>query len=898
MADERIDIVIADQVKSSIARKILAIGEAAAASHKQVLLLRQALNFNNLNLGIRNSGVTKIRRDVTQATAATNVFTRSLTRLGATVSSVGTRVARTGRNLLTFRARMVAASRATRHGISALRSYLSLGALVGAGGVLKATDNYRTLQNQLRGVSESQAQLNTLTSELFQVANRARVPVTSLTKSFRRFDIALRDMGAGQRESLRLTETVGKALVLSGSNAGEATSALLQLSQAFNKGRLNGDEFRSVAELMPSVIGKIAEVMGKTRGELFDASKDGEITAQIMREAFAKLADDVDAQMGRIPRTIGQAWTQLLNTITQAFGEWDRRTGFLDRVIRAIDWIGNNLPKVIQYLRAFAAGLALIVAPFIISGLIYIAGFFATPLGWITAAGVYFAFFADQIKIGGEAMVTLRDAFTGFFQTVGPIVQRAISKMIGFAGSIATPQQVFDFTLSVLNKLIDGVIYLVATVRALYRTWSTLDWATVWTIAKDAVLHFLYIVQLVTLQTFITILEGIESMVQPIANFFGQGEAFANSMRTAYKSVGDEIVRVGEQLNTWGPEATAAYNAFNNTFQGLRDSARATVDLFGSQIVEAAHANMLSRIGINWNRSWQEWVNVAIQAVNQVIAALNSLSGLAIGKISVIGSAALRPQTEGIREYTGALNDAAAAQTNLAANGNQSFNQLGNSVNNFGQQSQSAIGSVFGNIQNALTQFVRTGKLDFKELMRSILADLLKLFTNKLFQQLLGGIGGGGGGGGFGGGGGLFGGGGGFFGGGGFLGALFGFAKGGYTGSGGVGQIAGVVHGQEFVMPAAATRRNRPALEAMRNGSSASSSYGSSKGMTVKINNYANATVETRQNSDGELEITMRKIAEETVANKTPKLIASNLRRANSRESKALTQSTHNKRKR
>ncbi|MET3450098.1 phage tail tape measure protein [Curtobacterium sp. 1544] len=47
---------------------------------------------------------------------------------------------------------------------------------------------------------------------------------------------------------------------------------------------------------------------------------------------------------------------------------------------------------------------------------------------------------------------------------------------------------------------------------------------------------------------------------------------------------------------------------------------------------------------------------------------------------------------------------------------------------------------------------------------------------------------------------------------------LKGFASGGYTGAYGTGQVAGVVHGREFVMNAAATARNRAVLEAMNQG--------------------------------------------------------------------------------
>lgn len=47
-----------------------------------------------------------------------------------------------------------------------------------------------------------------------------------------------------------------------------------------------------------------------------------------------------------------------------------------------------------------------------------------------------------------------------------------------------------------------------------------------------------------------------------------------------------------------------------------------------------------------------------------------------------------------------------------------------------------------------------------------------------------------------------------------------GYASGGYTGDGGVGEVAGVVHGREFVMNAAATARHRATLEALNYGGS------------------------------------------------------------------------------
>jgi lambda family phage tail tape measure protein len=60
-----------------------------------------------------------------------------------------------------------------------------------------------------------------------------------------------------------------------------------------------------------------------------------------------------------------------------------------------------------------------------------------------------------------------------------------------------------------------------------------------------------------------------------------------------------------------------------------------------------------------------------------------------------------------------------------------------------------------------------------------------------------------------------------------------GFESGGYTGGGGRKKVAGVVHGQEFVVNAEGTRRNRALLEAINSGERVSTSGGSSGVTTV-----------------------------------------------------------------
>lgn len=82
-----------------------------------------------------------------------------------------------------------------------------------------------------------------------------------------------------------------------------------------------------------------------------------------------------------------------------------------------------------------------------------------------------------------------------------------------------------------------------------------------------------------------------------------------------------------------------------------------------------------------------------------------------------------------------------------------------------------------------------------------------------------------------------------------------GFEVGGYTGSGGTSDVAGLVHKEEFVANAETTRRFRPELESMHNGSYDDKYRQSASSPAVIIHNYTGAPVTERQNSNGELEI-------------------------------------------
>lgn len=95
-----------------------------------------------------------------------------------------------------------------------------------------------------------------------------------------------------------------------------------------------------------------------------------------------------------------------------------------------------------------------------------------------------------------------------------------------------------------------------------------------------------------------------------------------------------------------------------------------------------------------------------------------------------------------------------------------------------------------------------------------------------------------------------------------------GYASGGYTGNGPVDSVAGVVHGQEYVVNANATARHRAALEAMNAGRWTGGEGGGGQNVNVIVNAPPGSQVEQRQRQTDqgrEIEITIKRVVSQDI---------------------------------
>lgn len=210
------------------------------------------------------------------------------------------------------------------------------------------SDTYTEIQNRLSVVTRGTAQLESVTGSLLEVANRSRTGFEATAQLYARTALATRDLGTSQEALLGITETVNKAIILSGASAKEANNGLIQLSQAISSNRLAGDELRSVLEQLPVVADIIAKQLGVTRGELRALGSDGKITADVILKAFQAARGEIEDRFARTVPTVSQAVQVLQNNLIRFVGTANQATGASRVLAQVLQLLGNNLSALLS----------------------------------------------------------------------------------------------------------------------------------------------------------------------------------------------------------------------------------------------------------------------------------------------------------------------------------------------------------------------------------------------------------------------------------------------------------------------------------------------------------------------------------------------------------------------
>lgn len=184
----------------------------------------------------------------------------------------------------------------------------------GIGSALNYADDLTLTKARIDLINDGQRTTAELQQDIYQAAQRSRGSYDDMAKSVAKLGMLAGDAFKNNDEMIAFTELMNKSFTVSGASESEKSAAMYQLTQAMSSGMLQGDELRSIRENAPMFYQAIAEYTGKSTAELKEMGANGEITADIMKNALFAAGDDIEAKMEQMPKTFGNAMTNIKNS--------------------------------------------------------------------------------------------------------------------------------------------------------------------------------------------------------------------------------------------------------------------------------------------------------------------------------------------------------------------------------------------------------------------------------------------------------------------------------------------------------------------------------------------------------------------------------------------------------
>ncbi|MDK2966473.1 tape measure protein [Lacrimispora sp.] len=154
---------------------------------------------------------------------------------------------------------------------------------------------------------------------IFRSAQRTRTSYLATADVVAKMGQRAGDAFSGSDEVVAFVENLNKQFIIAGASQQEISSASLQLTQALGSGVLRGEELNAVFEAAPNVIQTIADYLNVPIGKIRQMASDGEITADIVKNAMLSATDKINQDFESMPMTYQQVWTAVSNSILQAF---------------------------------------------------------------------------------------------------------------------------------------------------------------------------------------------------------------------------------------------------------------------------------------------------------------------------------------------------------------------------------------------------------------------------------------------------------------------------------------------------------------------------------------------------------------------------------------------------
>lgn len=204
------------------------------------------------------------------------------------------------------------------------------------GKVIDLSDTITQTTARLSLIVDDGGSVEELQNKIYASAQNARGAYLTTADAISKLGTQASQAFNSNDELIAFTELLNKQFVNAGTSAQGVDSVMLQLTQSMASGKLQGEELNAVLDNAALIVQDIQryleEVQGVDASNIKELASEGQITADIIKNAMFYAADDINAKFESMPMTFEQVWQSFQNNALMAF----------QPVLNRINNIANN----------------------------------------------------------------------------------------------------------------------------------------------------------------------------------------------------------------------------------------------------------------------------------------------------------------------------------------------------------------------------------------------------------------------------------------------------------------------------------------------------------------------------------------------------------------------------
>lgn len=241
-------------------------------------------------------------------------------------------------------------------------SFRSIKAFVGL------SDEMTQIKARLNSINDGQQTTVELQNMVYESAQRARGEYKTTLDIVSKLGAQAKAAFSSNKETIAFAENLNKLFTISGTSAQGMESVMYNLTQAMASGVLRGQDLNAVMANTPQLLQIVSDYMGEPIGRIRKLAEEGQLSADVIKNALLGATDDINAQFEKMPMTFGQIATSMKNKFIKNiepalnrlndFANSDKFTAFVDRASTAIGVLANVIASVTEQAVNFGNFLA------------------------------------------------------------------------------------------------------------------------------------------------------------------------------------------------------------------------------------------------------------------------------------------------------------------------------------------------------------------------------------------------------------------------------------------------------------------------------------------------------------------------------------------------------------